>query len=120
MMDNSVLSPKPFRGWFADGECIYCAGFTHLIPFAAAARDHSPGRRDLVLARATPDLIYDQMECRGLCAQDHHILTWAIPAWGSLRVERAADRGRETGMGGVFPFGMNTRAPGRRGCRSCR
>ncbi len=44
-----------------DGDIIYAAGFTHMIPFAAGHEIIRQRCRDLVLARATPDLIYDQM-----------------------------------------------------------
>ena len=51
-----------------DGDLVYAAGFTHLIPFAAGHEIIRQGRRDLTLARATPDLIYDQMVAAG-CAR---------------------------------------------------
>ena len=51
-----------------DGETIYAAGFTHLIPFAAGHEIIRQQKHDLVLARATPDLIYDQMVAAG-CAR---------------------------------------------------
>ena len=44
-----------------DGDCLYLAGFTHLIPFAAGHEIIRQGKKDLTLARATPDLIYDQI-----------------------------------------------------------
>jgi len=50
-----------------DGDSMYAAGFTHLIPFAAAHEIIRQGRKNLILARATPDLIYDQMVAAG-CA----------------------------------------------------
>ena len=48
-----------------DGDLIYAAGFTHLIPFAAGHEIIRQGKKDLILARATPDLIYDQMVAAG-------------------------------------------------------
>ena len=51
-----------------DGDSLYLAGFTHLIPFAAGHEIIRQGRKDLTLARATPDLIYDQMVAAG-CAR---------------------------------------------------
>ena len=51
-----------------DGDTVYCAGFTHLIPFAAGHEIIRQGRKNLTLARATPDLIYDQMVAAG-CAR---------------------------------------------------
>ena len=51
-----------------DGDLLYAAGFTHMIPFAAGHEIIRQGRRNLTLARATPDLIYDQMVAAG-CAR---------------------------------------------------
>ena len=48
-----------------DGDSVFCAGFTHLIPFAAGHEIIRQGKRNLTLARATPDLIYDQMIMEG-------------------------------------------------------
>lgn len=50
-----------------DGDLVYAAGFTHLIPFAAGHEIIRQGRRRLTLARATPDIIYEQMVAAG-CA----------------------------------------------------
>jgi glutaconate CoA-transferase subunit A len=71
-----------------DGDTIYAAGFTHLIPFAAGHEIIRQGRRDLALARATPDLIYDQMVAAG-CARKVIFSYMGNPGVGSLRVVRA-------------------------------
>lgn len=52
-------------GAVADGRTVYLAGFTHLIPFAAGHEIIRQGFRDLTVARATPDLVYDQMIAAG-------------------------------------------------------
>jgi glutaconate CoA-transferase subunit A len=44
-----------------DGQTLYLAGFTHLIPFAFGHEIIRQGRQHLTLCRATPDIIYDQM-----------------------------------------------------------
>ena len=44
-----------------DGDTVVIEGFTHLICFAAGHEIIRQGRRDLVLCRLTPDLVYDQM-----------------------------------------------------------
>src|SRR5260370_1657317 len=44
-----------------DGDTVVIEGFTHLICFAAGHEIIRQRRRDLTLARLTPDLIYDQM-----------------------------------------------------------
>ena len=71
-----------------DGDCVYAAGFTHLIPFAAGHEIIRQGRKDLVLARATPDLIYDQMVAAG-CARKLIFSYMGNPGIGSLRVIRS-------------------------------
>jgi glutaconate CoA-transferase, subunit A len=70
-----------------DGDTIYAAGFTHLIPFAAGHEIIRQRKKDLVLARATPDLIYDQMVAAG-CAQKIIFSYSGNPGVGSLRVIR--------------------------------
>lgn len=70
-----------------DGDCVYAAGFTHLIPFAAGHEIIRQRRRDLILARATPDLIYDQMVAAG-CARKLIFSYMGNPGVGSLRIIR--------------------------------
>jgi glutaconate CoA-transferase subunit A len=72
-----------------DGDIVYAAGFTHLIPFAAGHEIIRQRKRDLVLARATPDLIYDQMVAAG-CARKVIFSYMGNPGVGSLRIVRAA------------------------------
>jgi glutaconate CoA-transferase, subunit A len=72
-----------------DGDLIYAAGFTHLIPFAAGHEIIRQARRELVLARATPDLIYDQMVAAG-CARKIIFSYSGNPGIGSLRIVRTA------------------------------
>jgi glutaconate CoA-transferase subunit A len=71
-----------------DGNLVYAAGFTHLIPFAAGHEIIRQGRKDLTLARATPDLIYDQMVAAG-CAKKVIFSYMGNPGVGSLRYVRA-------------------------------
>jgi glutaconate CoA-transferase subunit A len=70
-----------------DGETVFCAGFTHLIPFAAGHEIIRQGKRNLTLARATPDLIYDQMVAAG-CAKKLIFSYIGNPGVGSLRIVR--------------------------------
>lgn len=70
-----------------DGDILYCAGFTHLIPFAAGHEIIRQQRRNLTLARATPDLIYDQMVAAG-CAKKLIFSYIGNPGVGSLRIVR--------------------------------
>ena len=71
-----------------DGDTIYAAGFTHLIPFAAGHEIIRQGIENLVLARATPDLIYDQMVAAG-CARKVIFSYMGNPGVGSLRIVRS-------------------------------
>lgn len=71
-----------------DGDLVYAAGFTHLIPFAAGHEIIRQKRRELVLARATPDLIYDQIVAAG-CARKIIFSYMGNPGVGSLRICRA-------------------------------
>ena len=72
-----------------DGDTVYAAGFTHLIPFAAGHEIIRQRKQDLTLARATPDLIYDQMVAAG-CARKIIFSYSGNPGVGSLRVIRQA------------------------------
>jgi glutaconate CoA-transferase, subunit A len=70
-----------------DGDLVYAAGFTHLIPFAAGHEIIRQGLKNLTLARATPDLIYDQMVAAG-CARKLIFSYMGNPGVGSLRILR--------------------------------
>jgi glutaconate CoA-transferase subunit A len=72
-----------------DGDVVYAAGFTHLIPFASGHEIIRQNKRELVLARATPDLIYDQMVAAG-CARKVIFSYMGNPGVGSLRIIRSA------------------------------
>jgi glutaconate CoA-transferase subunit A len=91
-----------------DGDTIYAAGFTHMIPFAAGHEIIRQGRRDLVLARATPDLIYDQMVAAG-CARKVIFSYMGNPGVGSLRAARAALERGELEWEEYSHFGMISR-----------
>jgi len=91
-----------------DGETLYAAGFTHLIPFAAAHEIIRQGRRGLVLCRATPDLIYDQMIAAG-CARKV-VFSWAgNPGIGMLRPFRRAMEAGTIELEEYTHFGMLAR-----------
>jgi glutaconate CoA-transferase subunit A len=70
-----------------DGNTIYAAGFTHLIPFAAGHEIIRQQKKNLTLARATPDLIYDQMAAAG-CARKVVFSYMGNPGVGSLKILR--------------------------------
>src|ERR1700704_3463466 len=80
-----------------DGDTVVIEGFTHLICFAAGHEIIRQGRRDLTLARLTPDLIYDQMIAAG-CARKL-VFSWAgNPGVGSLHAFRRALEGSERSL----------------------
>jgi glutaconate CoA-transferase subunit A len=87
-MSKLVSLHEAIARYVQDGDLVYAAGFTHLIPFAAGHEIIRQGRRDLVLARATPDLIYDQMVAAG-CARKVIFSYMGNPGVGSLRFVRA-------------------------------
>ena len=72
-----------------EGDMLYASGFTHLIPFAAGHEIIRQEIKNLILARATPDLIYDQMVAAG-CARKVVFSYMGNPGVGSLRRVRAA------------------------------
>src|SRR5690242_8621238 len=92
MTDNvsKVLSMHDAVSRFVrDGDTVVIEGFTHLICFAAGHEIIRQGRRDLTLARLTPDLIYDQLIAAG-CARKL-VFSWAgNPGVGSLHAFRRA------------------------------
>ncbi len=66
-----------------DGDTVAIEGFTHLISFSAGHEIIRQGRRDLTLARLTPDLIYDQMIAAGVARK--LIFSWlGNPGVGGL------------------------------------
>src|SRR3989441_5836940 len=92
-MTDTASKVMPMREAIArfvpDGDTVVIEGFTHLICFAAGHEIIRQGRRDLTLARLTPDLIYDQMIAAG-CARKL-VFSWAgNPGVGSLHAFRRA------------------------------
>src|SRR5712691_1099357 len=76
-----------------DGDTVAIEGFTHLISFAAGHEIIRQGKRDLTLARMTPDVIYDQMVAGGVARK--LVFSWlGNPGVGGLnsirrRIERS-------------------------------
>jgi glutaconate CoA-transferase subunit A len=98
-----------------DGDTVAIEGFTHLICFAAGHEIIRQRKRDLTLARLTPDLIYDQMVAGGVARK--LIFSWlGNPGVGSLgairrRIESAdpepleVEEYRHFGMVGRYTAG---------------
>ncbi|OGO39219.1 MAG: 3-oxoadipate--succinyl-CoA transferase subunit A [Chloroflexi bacterium RBG_16_56_8] len=91
-----------------DGDTVYAAGFTHLIPFAAGHEIIRQKKKELVLARATPDLIYDQMVAAS-CARKVIFSYMGNPGVGSLRIVRSAIEQGRLEWEEYSHFGMITR-----------
>jgi glutaconate CoA-transferase subunit A len=78
-----------------DGDTLAIEGFTHLISFAAGHEVIRQRKRDLTLARLTPDVLYDQMVGAGVARK--LVFSWlGNPGAGSLhairrRVEQPGD-----------------------------
>jgi len=107
-MTKLISLSEAVSEYVQDGDALYAAGFTHLIPFAAGHEIIRQRKRDLVLARATPDLIYDQMVAAG-CARK---VIWSYmgnPGVGSLRMVRAAVERGALEWEEYSHFGMITR-----------
>src|SRR4051794_29992124 len=70
-----------------DGDTVAIEGFTHLISFAAGHEIIRQPKRDLTLARMTPDVIYDQMVAAGVARK--LIFSWlGNPGVGGLNAIR--------------------------------
>jgi glutaconate CoA-transferase subunit A len=70
-----------------DGDVVAIEGFTHLICFAAGHEIIRQHKRDLTLARLTPDLIYDQMVAAGTARK--LVFSWlGNPGVGGLHAIR--------------------------------
>ena len=70
-----------------DGNVVAIEGFTHLICFAAGHEIIRQHKRDLTLARLTPDLIYDQMVAAGTARK--LVFSWlGNPGVGGLHAIR--------------------------------
>ena len=107
-MTKLVSLKEAISKFVSDGDVVYAAGFTHLIPFAAGHEIIRQGKKNLTLARATPDLIYDQMVAAG-CAKKVIFSYMGNPGVGSLRIVRAAIEKGELEWEEYSHFGMITR-----------
>jgi glutaconate CoA-transferase subunit A len=88
-----VSLSEAIRDLVHDGDTVALEGFTHLIPHAAGHELIRQGKRELILIRMTPDVVYDQMIGMG-CARKL-VFSWGgNPGVGSLhRLRDAVERG---------------------------
>jgi len=93
-MENKVMTMKEAIERFVhDGDTLTAEGFTHLIPHAAGHEIIRQRKKDLILCRLTPDIIYDQLIAAG-CAKKL-VFSWVgNPGVGSLYgIRRAVEKG---------------------------
>lgn len=107
-MSKLIALSEAIAKYVNDGDIVYAAGFTHLIPFAAGHEIIRQGKKDLTLARATPDLIYDMMVAAG-CARKVIFSYMGNPGVGSLRIVRSALEQGKLEWEEYSHFGMITR-----------
>lgn len=107
-MSKLIELSEAISMYVSDGDIVYAAGFTHLIPFAAGHEMIRQGKKNLTLARATPDLIYDQMVAAG-CARKVIFSYMGNPGVGSLRIVRSAIEQGKLEWEEYSHFGMITR-----------
>ena len=107
-MSKLMSLKQAISEYVSDGDVVYAAGFTHLIPFAAGHEIIRQGKKNLTLARATPDLIYDQMVAAG-CAKKVIFSYMGNPGVGSLRIVRSAIEQGKLEWEEYSHFGMITR-----------
>jgi glutaconate CoA-transferase subunit A len=80
-----------------DGDVVAIEGFTHLICFAAGHEIIRQRKRDLTLARLTPDLIYDQMVAAGTARK--LVFSWlGNPGVGGLHAIRRRVEDADTSL----------------------
>jgi glutaconate CoA-transferase, subunit A len=88
-----------------DGDTVAIEGFTHLISFAAGHEIIRQRKRDLTLARLTPDLIYDQMIAAGVARK--LIFSWlgnpGVGGLGAIRRRTEAATSEPGGADGKLP-----------------
>src|SRR4051812_27607088 len=81
-----------------DGDTVAIEGFTHLIGFSAGHEIVRQRKRDLTLARMTPDVIYDQMIAGGVARK--LIFSWlGNPGVGGLNAIRRRIEPESVGEG---------------------
>jgi glutaconate CoA-transferase subunit A len=107
-MSKLIPLSQAVEKYIRDGDTLYAAGFTHLIPFAAGHEIIRQGKKNLTLARATPDLIYDMMVAAG-CACKVIFSYMGNPGVGSLRIVRAEIEAGKLDWEEYSHFGMISR-----------
>jgi glutaconate CoA-transferase subunit A len=107
-MSKLIPLQEAIARYVPDGVLVYPAGFTHLIPFAAGHEIIRQNRRNLTIARATPDLLTDQLVAAG-CVEKVIFSYMGNPGVGSLRITRRALEKGELEWEEYSHFGMISR-----------
>ncbi|HBY95148.1 MAG TPA: 3-oxoadipate--succinyl-CoA transferase subunit A [Chloroflexi bacterium] len=91
-----------------DGDTVYVAGFSHIIPFATAHEIIRQRRRGLTLARPTLDLVGEQLVAGGCVAR---IVSSYLgnPGFGTLRLIRERAEAGEIELEEYSHYGMIAR-----------
>lgn len=108
IMSKLQTLSEAIQNYVHDGDVIYAAGFTHMIPFAAAHEIIRQKKENLTVARATPDLIYDMLTAAG-CVKKVIFSYMGNPGVGSLRIMRDAIEKGEMEWEEYSHFGMISR-----------
>jgi glutaconate CoA-transferase subunit A len=88
-----MTMPDAIARYVRDGVSVAIEGFTAFICFSAAHEIIRQGRKDLILCRMTPDLVYDQMVAAG-CAKKLVFSYLGNPGVGPLYcIRRAVEKG---------------------------
>ena len=94
MANRLMTMREAIDRYVQDGTTVAIEGFTAFICFAAAHEIIRQGRRELTLARMTPDLVYDQMVAAGV-ARKLIFSYLGNPGVGSLHcIRRAIEQGK--------------------------
>jgi glutaconate CoA-transferase subunit A len=87
-----MTASEAVRAFVRDGDVMYVAGFSHLIPYALGHEVIRQGRRDLTLVKQTPDLLGEQLLAAGCLRKI--IFSWhGNPGLGNLALFRRAVEG---------------------------
>jgi glutaconate CoA-transferase subunit A len=91
--DKLMSMSEAIKKFVQEGDTVYMAGFTHLIPHSAGHEIIRQRIKNLTLCRPTPDIVHDQMIAAG-CAKKV-VFSWAgNPGVGPLRgFRRAVEQG---------------------------
>ncbi|MCC6791884.1 MAG: CoA transferase subunit A [Thermomicrobiales bacterium] len=95
MADDKLMTMREAIAHYVnDGDTVYLAGLSHLVPFSAAHEIIRQRKKDLIFCRPTPDILVEQMLSVGILKKVE--FCWAgNPGIGNLRVfRRVVEKGK--------------------------